>query len=220
MKIADMTIKSSLTGRELVPYYDPNEPIKANRNKRVELSRLRATGPQGDQGDSTYQVWLNSGHVGNVHDYLDSLIGAPGDQGTTGLTGNSAYQVWLLAGNTGNAVAYLNSLRGVQGPQGPAGSLHAPLRVNNVSGNVTVNAGTRSTFIISLSGDTVLNVPSQVANGQKLAFDVILNGHALTFGMKMNLVAIPSNDALTEVIVRGTYNSATQAVTGYYTYHQ
>ncbi len=41
-----------------------------------------APGPQGNQGLSAYQVWLSLGNVGTEQDFLNSLVGPQGPQGT------------------------------------------------------------------------------------------------------------------------------------------
>lgn len=94
-------------------------------------------------GLSAYQIWLNNGHTGTEADFLASLKGADGANGTaiaikgtvanTGLlpaTGNTVGDSYLISGvlwvctalpNTWTNVGSIQGPQGVQGPQGPAG---------------------------------------------------------------------------------------------------
>ena len=40
-------------------------------------------GTDGEDGDSAYQIWLDAGNTGDVDDFLDSLVGPKGEDGTS-----------------------------------------------------------------------------------------------------------------------------------------
>ena len=104
---------------------------------------------KGEPGLSAYQVWLQDGNKGTIHDFLNSLKGDKGDKGDPGqqgvpgkqgLPGNpgkqgiqgepgkqgepglSAYDLWLKAGNAGSQTDFLNSLKGEPGKNGQDGT--------------------------------------------------------------------------------------------------
>jgi hypothetical protein len=68
-------------------------------------------------GDSAYEVALRNGFEGTEQEWLDSLVGPPGQHGI----GESAYEVALRNGFEGTEQEWLDSLVGPQGPQGPQG---------------------------------------------------------------------------------------------------
>ncbi|MEE9407352.1 MAG: hypothetical protein V3V28_04670, partial [Polaribacter sp.] len=72
-------------------------------------------------GISAYQQWLDAGNTGSEADFLTSLKGADGTNGTNGVDGKSAYQAWLDAGNTGTEADFLNGLKGADGTNGTNG---------------------------------------------------------------------------------------------------
>jgi len=84
-------------------------------------------GPQGDEGESAYDVWLSLGNSGTEQEFIDSLIG---------VDGNSAYQVWLDLGNSGTEEDYIDSLKGDQGETGL-------LTEGTASGNTTYWDGSK-----------------------------------------------------------------------------
>jgi len=96
----------------------------------------------GPRGSSAYEVWLAAGNTGSAQDFLNSLQGpagadgSNGTDGTNGADGASAYQVWLDAGNTGTEQDFLNSL---QGPPGPGGGFQ-PITYG-LAGSSLVGAG-------------------------------------------------------------------------------
>ena len=98
-------------------------------------------GEAGVAGKSAYEVWLEAGNTGTEQDFLSSLVGEKGadgtmtfedlteeqkaslkgeqgEQGEQGEPGKSAYQVWLDEGNTGSEEDFLNSLKGEKGADG------------------------------------------------------------------------------------------------------
>lgn len=98
---------------------------------------ISVIGEQGVAGLSAYEVWLSVGNSGTEQEFLDSLVGEPGDSGyvgsdgltvfrdgttgETGETGASAYQLWLDAGNSGSEEDFLASLVGAAGSDGVDG---------------------------------------------------------------------------------------------------
>jgi hypothetical protein len=105
----------------------------------VVISQTGTTGPQGSNGLSAYQIWLNAGNTGTEAQFLTALrgaTGAQGPQGTSGTNGNdglSAYQIWLNAGNTGTEAQFVTALRGATGAQGPQG-IQGPVGLTGATG--------------------------------------------------------------------------------------
>jgi hypothetical protein len=75
-----------------------------------------APGNDGEDGASTYEIWLAAGNSGTEQDFLDSLVGGDGEDGL------SAYEVWINAGNSGTEQDFLDALVGGVGPTGAAGA--------------------------------------------------------------------------------------------------
>ena len=96
----------------------------------------------GTDGKSAYQVWLDLGNSGTEQDFLDSLKGEKGADGTMtfadlteeqkeslkgepgadGTDGASAYEIWIDEGNSGTEQDFLDSLKGEPGEKGEDGS--------------------------------------------------------------------------------------------------
>ena len=118
-------------------------------------------GPQGQDGASAYDVWIEQGNTGSEADFLASLAGAQGAAGADGANGSngsdgaSAYDIWLSQGNTGSQTDFINSLQGAQGPAGTNGA-----NGNNGSDGASAydiwlsqgNTGSQTDFINSLQG--------------------------------------------------------------------
>lgn len=66
----------------------------------------------GLNGKSAYTIAVDNGFVGNVAEWLISLIGPPGEQGAPGL---SAYEVAVANGFAGSQASWLASLKGTDG---------------------------------------------------------------------------------------------------------
>jgi hypothetical protein len=95
-------------------------------------------GEQGAAGLGAYEVWLAVGNDGTEQDFLDSLVGEPGENGLVGSDGTSvvssgvdgadgtagasAYQLWLDLGNSGTEADFIASLAGAAGSDGVDGS--------------------------------------------------------------------------------------------------
>src|SRR5690606_35956089 len=98
-------------------------------NQIISITVIQGGG-SGQDGKSAYEVAVENGYAGSETDWLASLKGADGQDGTNGADGqdgakgddgDSAYQVWLVAGNTGSVQDYLDSLKGGDGgiPEAP-----------------------------------------------------------------------------------------------------
>jgi hypothetical protein len=99
-------------------------------------------GEQGVAGLGAYELWLAVGNAGTEQDFLDSLVGEPGENGlrgsdgtsvaisgtdgNSGEAGPSAYQLWLDLGNTGTEADFIASLEGAAGSDGIDGADGAP----------------------------------------------------------------------------------------------
>lgn len=95
-------------------------------------------GPQGDPGESAYELAVKHGYTGSEEQWLTSLIGQMGPRGPKGedgLTvvgpqgkqGYSAYEVAVRNGFTGSEIEWLATLVGPQGQQGrPGVSIQGP----------------------------------------------------------------------------------------------
>lgn len=62
-------------------------------------------GLNGNDGKSAYEIWLDSGNVGTIHDFFNALKGPEGIQGVRGPKGDAGPQ----------------GVQGIQGPQGDQG---------------------------------------------------------------------------------------------------
>lgn len=65
------------------PISNPKVTIKSSGKRGLP-------GPEGDEGKSAYQVWLDAGNTGTMQDFLSSLEGAPGAQGPQGASGGNS----------------------------------------------------------------------------------------------------------------------------------
>lgn len=84
-------------------------------NIKLEIKDLDQIINRGNDGKSSYELWLDQGNTGNITDYINSL------KGNSGNTGASSYEHWINEGNTGSITDFLNSLVGPMGPQGIQG---------------------------------------------------------------------------------------------------
>lgn len=67
---------------------------------------------KGENGASSYELWLSLGNTGTLQDFLDSQVGAPGAEG------QSAYDVAVANGYTGSEAQWLLTLNGDDGDPG------------------------------------------------------------------------------------------------------
>lgn len=77
---------------------------------------------KGPAGASAYQLAVAEGFVGSMQDFLDSLVGEPGQNGSDGDDGASAYQVAVDNGFEGTEEEWLESLKGPKGDKGDPGT--------------------------------------------------------------------------------------------------
>ena len=127
--------------------------------------------PSPDSSISAYDLWLQDGNAGTIHDFLDSLIGKKGadgyvgysgPKGAAGVSGASAYQLWLDKGNSGSIDVFLSSLTGADGVDGLNGLSAYELWLK------LGNTGTEADFIASLKGAAGICTPGEVgAQGPK-----------------------------------------------------
>ena len=73
-------------------------------------------------GKSAYEVAVNEGFVGTVQQWLESLKGTDGKDGTSGSDGKSAYQSAVEKGFIGTETEWLESLKGEDGRNGTNGT--------------------------------------------------------------------------------------------------
>ena len=99
-------------------------------------------GTPGKDGSSAYQIWLTSGNLGTVQDYINSLKGKDG---------KSAYEIWLSLGNTGTEEDFINSLKG-NGNNESVGSGEDGKSAYEIWLSLG-NEGTEEDFINSLKGE-------------------------------------------------------------------
>lgn len=115
-------------------------------------------GGDGIDGQSAYELWIADGNIGTETDFLNSLIGTDGVDGTNGTNGQSAYELWIADGNTGTETDFLNSLVGANGSAGTNGTDGVD-GTNGTDGQSAYqvwvadgNTGTESVFLNSLIG--------------------------------------------------------------------
>lgn len=84
----------------------------------TEEQKESLKGEQGQDGKSTYQLWLDLGNDGTEEDFLESLKGENGPIGESGSDGRSAYEIWIDEGNSGTEQDFLDSLKGEKGADG------------------------------------------------------------------------------------------------------
>lgn len=93
-------------------------------------------GDDGADGMSAYQIWLSMGNTGTETDFISSLKGADGKNGTDGTQGadgKSAYESWLSMGNTGSEADFITSLKGEKGEKGQDGKDADQTQLNIIS---------------------------------------------------------------------------------------
>lgn len=116
MQIVELYLPSDPT----IEVTEPVEPEVIEVTKPAEPEVVEVpTGLRGPSGKSAYKVAVEEGFVGSEQDWLDSLIGAPGNDGSDGL---SAYQVAVSEGFVGTVEQWLESLRGADGRDGVDGA--------------------------------------------------------------------------------------------------
>ena len=80
------------------------------------------TGGSGADGKSAYELAVQQGYQGSLDDWLESLRGKDGAQGSQGVQGLSAYEVAKKNGYSGTESAWLASLKGEKGDPGSQGA--------------------------------------------------------------------------------------------------
>ena len=101
-------------------------------------------------GKSAYEVAVNEGFVGTVQQWLESLKGTDGKDGTSGSDGKSAYQSAVEKGFIGTETEWLESLKGEDGRNGTNGTDGKSAYQSAVDNGFT---GTETEWLESLKGE-------------------------------------------------------------------
>lgn len=116
-------------------------------------------GSPGKDGQSAYQLWLAQGNQGSEQDFLQSLVGKPGNPGEPGTPGKdgddgkSAYDVAVAAGFEGTKEQWLASLKGDTGASLAAIALTVDSAGTIVGGEATLDNGDTLPVTINQKGD-------------------------------------------------------------------
>lgn len=116
-------------------------------------------GSPGKDGQSAYQLWLAQGNQGSEQDFLQSLVGKPGNPGEPGTPGKdgddgkSAYDVAVAAGFEGTKEQWLASLKGDTGASLTAINLTVDSAGVIVGGEATLDNGDTLPVTINQKGD-------------------------------------------------------------------
>lgn len=213
MKIINLDIKPSLTGGEYIPIFDPNAPA-GQRNKRIAAtSAIGSAGSTGPQGLSAYDMWISAGYHGTITQFLATLKGPRGPNGLTGAAGLDAYHIWLANSHTGSVQDFLDWLIGPPGPAGASGGFAAPVKLDT-HGATTLDPSAANVFIVNMTDDTSLNLPTTTPDGRRITIKVKTNGHALTLGDKFDVVTIDSDIITQNSYIEGSFNNITGKFTG------
>lgn len=123
---------------DLTPYETKENAEKTYATKKALEDIQLTPGKDGKNGKSAYDLAVEAGFEGSVDEWLQSLHGANGKDGSTGVAGQngqSAYELWVKQGNAGSEQDFLNSLKGKAGEKGKDG--HDGLTPVLVSGITT-----------------------------------------------------------------------------------
>lgn len=102
----------------------PSQSSSANIDP-VLIPKEELKGDAGTDGLSAYEIAVVEGFEGTEAEWLDSLKGSPGvdgSDGTDGTDGKSAYEIAVENGFVGNESAWLVSLKGADGSDGTDGT--------------------------------------------------------------------------------------------------
>jgi len=117
MKISDMTVKTTLTGDELVPIYDPSESEAADRNKAIAVSELQ--GVDGAQWFILSAAPTTQGVDGDVAIVLSTRVVYQNVSGT-----------WTSKGTLSGIQGLVKSVNSVQ----PDSAGAVTLTISNITG--------------------------------------------------------------------------------------
>lgn len=165
---------------------------------------------KGDDGKSAYEVAVENGYVGSETDWLASLKGADGIDGTNGSDGqdgakgddgDSAYQVWLDAGNTGSVQDYLDSLKGDNGgiPEAPNdGKMYGRMNGTWVEINVIPDPSVPKFYVRPLGGSYGLEDGSSYENAWNgfinIDWGLLENNELNICGLHAQRITVQSNN--------------------------
>ena len=82
---------------------------------------MGASGKDGVNGKSAYELAVENGYEGTVQEWLASLVGADGKNGANGTNGKSAYEIAVEHGYKGAEEEWIASLAGKNGTNGTDG---------------------------------------------------------------------------------------------------
>lgn len=124
-ELSDYAKKSEIPETpDLTPYETKENADKTYATKKALEDIQLTPGKDGKNGKSAYDLAVETGFKGSVEEWLQSLHGANGKDGSAGVAGQngqSAYDLWLKQGNNGTEQDFLNSLKGEAGEKGKDG---------------------------------------------------------------------------------------------------
>lgn len=145
-----------------------------------------ASGQDGADGASAYELAVGNGFSGTEAEWLESLIGADGADGTNGTNGvdgsdgDSAYQVAVNNGFTGTEAQWLASLQGADGADGVDGT--------NGTGGFTNWSEDSNGHIIPAS-----NATYDIGSAEKKVRHFYLSDNSLQIGGEGDEIAFVAN---------------------------
>lgn len=105
-----------------------NPPIPPTPDLYTQLLQKITDAQKGDDGKSAYELAVQEGYSGTLNEWLDSLKGEPGHDGTNGTDGTngvnglSAFEIAQKEGFSGSEAEWLESLKGEPGADGKKGN--------------------------------------------------------------------------------------------------
>lgn len=114
----DANYVSEQQAGQILEEYAKTEEVKNIVTQYIELI---PAGKDGVDGLSAYEIAVNNGFYGTEEDWILSLKGADGINGSDGEAGKSAYDIAKDSGFIGTEAEWLISLKGEQGDSGADG---------------------------------------------------------------------------------------------------
>lgn len=105
-----------------------------------------------NNGKSAYEIAVDNGFVGTEKEWLESLKGIGGSNGSDGINGQngkSAYEIAVENGFAGTEVEWLESLKGINGTNGTNGQNGKGIKSTEIDEN--------GDLIITYTDDTIVN---------------------------------------------------------------
>lgn len=118
LQVGDLIVSANTTGKGNLARV--TSIASGNANYEFVASII---GPQGIEGKSAYEVWLDAGNTGTITDYIESLKGDPGaDAQIVGVSANTLPSGSPASVTMGGTPTLRTFEFGIpQGPQGPTG---------------------------------------------------------------------------------------------------